>query len=465
VLDRGLVETSEVSWSVLASARTMPELIAGFVSTLVDFFAGSPSFIAILRHESLLGSSVMVDALRERTTPILDAVLAAVRARQDAGDVRRDVAARELILASFSMIAHPFADAPIVEALLPGVAILPRPARLPLDLWELDLGADRYLRDGTTFPKDIAEPSSASARPCCSAPSATRACPTNEHARDILFGMRFGLDLYANVRPVRPRRSPRAAQGPHRASDVDVVVFRENTEGIYVGIGGQFKRGTPDEVAINEDVNTRKGVERIIRAGLRVRQGSRQEARAHGRQVERHAPRPRALAARVLARSAQEYPEHRGRTSTSTRSASTWCKIRAVRGDRHQQPLRRHRHRPRRRAPGRPRHGGQRQRARRRAGAWPVRARARLGPAPRGKDVANPFAALLTAGMMLTHLGYPRAPQPRGCGNASRRSCDSRARRVPVRRKLGPPDRSMIRHGQWASHRAHATERTSLPKA
>ena len=123
VLDRGLVETSEVSWSVLASARTMPELIAGFVSTLVDFFAGSPSFIAILRHESLLGSSVMVDALRERTTPILDAVLAAVRARQDAGEVRRDVAARELILASFSMIAHPFADAPIVEALLPGVAI------------------------------------------------------------------------------------------------------------------------------------------------------------------------------------------------------------------------------------------------------------------------------------------------------------------------------------------------------
>src|SRR6185436_7609344 len=52
------------------------------------------------------------------------------------------------------------------------------------------------------------------------------------------------------------------------AKDVDFVVFRENTEGIYVNIGGQFKRGTADEIAINEDVNTRKGVERIIRAAF-----------------------------------------------------------------------------------------------------------------------------------------------------------------------------------------------------
>jgi 3-isopropylmalate dehydrogenase len=52
------------------------------------------------------------------------------------------------------------------------------------------------------------------------------------------------------------------------AKDVDLVVFRENTEGIYVGMGGQFKRGTPDEIAINEDLNTRKGVERLIVAGF-----------------------------------------------------------------------------------------------------------------------------------------------------------------------------------------------------
>jgi 3-isopropylmalate dehydrogenase len=54
------------------------------------------------------------------------------------------------------------------------------------------------------------------------------------------------------------------------AADCDIVVFRENTEGVYVGIGGQFKRGTPDEIAINEDVNTRKGVERVIRAAFEL---------------------------------------------------------------------------------------------------------------------------------------------------------------------------------------------------
>ena len=54
--------------------------------------------------------------------------------------------------------------------------------------------------------------------------------------------------------------------------DVDIVVVRENTEGVYVGMGGVFKRGTPDEVAIEEDVNTRKGVKRIIRAAFEYAQ-------------------------------------------------------------------------------------------------------------------------------------------------------------------------------------------------
>ena len=73
--------------------------------------------------------------------------------------------------------------------------------------------------------------------------------PNHDHARDILFGMRFGFDLYANVRPCKAladRLVPLKGRG---AADVNFVVFRENTEGIYVGMGGQFKRGTPDEVA------------------------------------------------------------------------------------------------------------------------------------------------------------------------------------------------------------------------
>src|SRR5208282_3814274 len=77
--------------------------------------------------------------------------------------------------------------------------------------------------------------------------------PGLEHARDILFGLRFGLDLYANIRPVRALADRLVPIKGRVAADVNLVVFRENTEGPYVGIGGQFKRGTRDEIAIGED--------------------------------------------------------------------------------------------------------------------------------------------------------------------------------------------------------------------
>ena len=91
--------------------------------------------------------------------------------------------------------------------------------------------------------------------------------PDMKHAADILLGIRFGLDLYINFRPVKlydERLCPLAGKG---TADVDFVVFRENTEGAYVGVGGQFKRGTVDEVAIQEEIYTRRGVERSSRAG------------------------------------------------------------------------------------------------------------------------------------------------------------------------------------------------------
>jgi 3-isopropylmalate dehydrogenase len=89
--------------------------------------------------------------------------------------------------------------------------------------------------------------------------------PDNRHARDILLGTRFELDLYVNYRPVKlldERLCPLKGRGP---KDVNFVVFRENTEGVYVSIGGRFKAGTPDEVAIQEEINTYKGVHRIVR--------------------------------------------------------------------------------------------------------------------------------------------------------------------------------------------------------
>jgi 3-isopropylmalate dehydrogenase len=148
--------------------------------------------------------------------------------------------------------------------------------RLPLELWSLDLGAERYLRDGTTFPKEVSDRIAHEANAVLLGALGDPRIPGLEHARDILFGLRFGLDLYANVRPIKALHDRLVPLKGRLAHDVDLVVFRENTEGIYVGMGGQFKRGTRDEIAINEDVNTRKGVERLIRAGF-------EHARRHGK--------------------------------------------------------------------------------------------------------------------------------------------------------------------------------------
>lgn len=88
--------------------------------------------------------------------------------------------------------------------------------------------------------------------------------PSNQHAVDILLGTRFGLDLYVNQRPVKLLDARLCPLKGCAEREIDMVIFRENTEGAYAGMGGNFKRDTPEEVAVQEDVNTRKGVERII---------------------------------------------------------------------------------------------------------------------------------------------------------------------------------------------------------
>jgi 3-isopropylmalate dehydrogenase len=89
--------------------------------------------------------------------------------------------------------------------------------------------------------------------------------PDNRHARDILLGTRFALDLYVNYRPVRLLDDRLCPLKDRTRADVNFVVFRENTEGVYVGVGGRFKPDTDDEIAVQEEVNTYKGVHRIIR--------------------------------------------------------------------------------------------------------------------------------------------------------------------------------------------------------
>jgi len=129
---------------------------------------------------------------------------------------------------------------------------------------QFDYGAERYLKDGISLPADALDRFRSEFDAILLGALGDPRIPDMKHASDILFGIRFGLDLYANIRPVKlldRRLSP--LKGTIE-SDIDFTVFRENTEDLYVGVGGLFKKDTPDEIAIQESVSTRKGVERIL---------------------------------------------------------------------------------------------------------------------------------------------------------------------------------------------------------
>ncbi|MBZ5612660.1 MAG: 3-isopropylmalate dehydrogenase [Acidobacteriia bacterium] len=128
-----------------------------------------------------------------------------------------------------------------------------------------DWGADRYLADKLTVPPDGFTTLARDFDAILVGAFGDPRVPSNIHAREILLGMRRQMDLFANVRPVRLLDASLCPLKGMEPGDLDFVVIRENTEGVYGDLGGVFKQGTPDEVAIQEDVNTRKGVERIIR--------------------------------------------------------------------------------------------------------------------------------------------------------------------------------------------------------
>lgn len=136
---------------------------------------------------------------------------------------------------------------------------------LPLNIKHFDYGADRYLKDGTTMPEEQVLEFKDDYDAIFIGALGDPRVPDMTHARDILLGLRFKLDLFVNYRPVKLTTPKLCPLKNKTEKDVDFVVFRENTEGLYVGMGGIFKKGTPDEIATQEDLNTRKGVERIIR--------------------------------------------------------------------------------------------------------------------------------------------------------------------------------------------------------
>ena len=153
----------------------------------------------------------------------------------------------------------------IGREVIPAAMSVVRATGAPVEFTEFDWGADRYIKDGTTVPADgfamLARDFDAIFVGAMGDPRVK----TNIHAKELLLGMRFKMDLYANVRPVKLLDERLCPLKDTRAEDVNFTVIRENTEGVYMDMGGAFKKDTPDEVATQEDINTRKGVERVIR--------------------------------------------------------------------------------------------------------------------------------------------------------------------------------------------------------
>jgi 3-isopropylmalate dehydrogenase len=134
-----------------------------------------------------------------------------------------------------------------------------------LRMTPFDWGAEKYLKSGVALPPGSVKMLQEGFDAILLGAMGDPRVPDNRHAADILLGLRFKLDLYVNYRPVRLFHEKLCPLKGARREDVDFAVFRENTEGLYVMMGGNFKKDTPDEVATEIDLNTRKGVERIVR--------------------------------------------------------------------------------------------------------------------------------------------------------------------------------------------------------
>jgi 3-isopropylmalate dehydrogenase len=153
------------------------------------------------------------------------------------------------------------------EVVAEGIKVLAAAAErfgFGLDLNPFDLGGERYLRTGVALPEGIVEQLRTHDAILLGAIGHPGVKP-GILEKGILLRLRFELDQYVNLRPIKLYPgvdTPLKNKGP---KDIDFVIVRENTEGLYTGAGGFLKQGTPDEVAIQTSINTRKGVERCIR--------------------------------------------------------------------------------------------------------------------------------------------------------------------------------------------------------
>ena len=133
-----------------------------------------------------------------------------------------------------------------------------------VELVHYDLGGERYLRTGEVLPDAVLEELRELDAIYLGAVGHPEV-PPGVLERGLLLWIRFELDQYVNLRPIRRYPGVRTLVPHHQPEDVDMVVVRENSEGLYTGSGGFHRKGTPFEVAVQESVNTRHGVERIVR--------------------------------------------------------------------------------------------------------------------------------------------------------------------------------------------------------
>lgn len=193
----------------------------------------------------------------------------------------------------------------VVEAAIPAIDAAAATQGATLEWERLPYGADHYLATGETLPDKAFEHLENDVHAIFVGALGDPRVPDMAHARDILLGLRFRLDLYINFRPcwlMHPDLCPLKA-----ASDLDFVIFRENTEGLYTGRGSSMNVGKPDEEQIAEDVHTAPKVTRILRAAF-------DWARAHGKSKVTMADKSNAVPAhriwgRILEQVGAEYPD------------------------------------------------------------------------------------------------------------------------------------------------------------
>ena len=192
----------------------------------------------------------------------------------------------------------------VVEASIPAIERAARAGGAVIEWERLPYGADHFLKTGETLPdqafKHLREDVDAILVGALGDPR----IPDQRHARDILLGLRFRLDLYINFRPcwlLHPDLCPLKGD-----PNIDFVIFRENTEGLYLARGTSKHEGTPEEEQIAEEVNTAPKVRRIIRAAF-------EWAQAHGKSKVTMANKSNAVPAhhlwdRVFAQVGEEFP-------------------------------------------------------------------------------------------------------------------------------------------------------------